>query len=174
MSYWRFAGLAACLFIGYINPTLANIVADPGFEDCTYDTETPPPDWTATSNPICTTLFPNSGSYETLFFAWSGSLSQSIAPTIGDSYDFSFWILNGNGNNPEFTGSFGADEVLDYTASPPYLTRTFEDFTVLATASLTTISFDNVGSQDFFLDDVSVTPLPGGGTTVPEPATLPC
>jgi MYXO-CTERM domain-containing protein len=91
----------------------------------------------------------------------SATLSQSIATTPGDTYDFSFWLENATFGAPNsFTASFGSDVVLNLTNlnNFPY---TFEDFTVTAAAASTTISFTSSSFVEFWaLDDVSVAAVP--------------
>jgi hypothetical protein len=86
-------------------------------------------------------------------------------------YEFSFWLDNNSGMLNGFTASFGSAMVLNLTNASqfPY---TFEDFTVSAMAASTTISFATLGTDsNFFIDDVSVTPVTA---PVPEPPPLPC
>jgi MYXO-CTERM domain-containing protein len=156
------AALTAGLLIASVSPARANLVADPGFESCSTLGSSPPPDWSGTAT--CSNIA-HSGSFGALFLSLGGSqtLSQSIATTAGDRYDFSFWLLNNNPpDNPNsFTASFGSGTVLDLTNASPF-GYTFEDFTVTAAAASTTISF--IGSPQpsglWALDDVSVTAVP--------------
>ena len=46
MDCWRISALVACLLIASVSPSLANFVADPGFESC--PTNPPPPGWSGT------------------------------------------------------------------------------------------------------------------------------
>ena len=170
MHCWRTSALAASLLIASVSPTLANLVTDPGFESCTTLGGLPP-GWTSVGV-ICNTSAGNvhSGSGAADFTNQNGNgmatLSQSIATTASDMYEFSFWLKN-NGTD-SFTASFGTDQVLNLVNSGPFA-YTFEDFTVTAAAASTTISFAaSTTFGDWFLDDVSVTVV----SAVPEPASL--
>jgi hypothetical protein len=162
------AAAAACLLIASVTPTRANLVTDPGFESCTSLSQNPPPGWTGAANCIDAPSRVHSGGWSARFGV-SGALSQSIATTVGDTYDFSFW-LSGGSSNSSFTASFGSGMVLNLS-NTPLPGYTFEDFTVSATAATTMISFaaGSSASDLWFLDDVSVTLV----ATTPEPASLP-
>jgi len=166
----RVSAVAGCLLIASVTPTRANLVADPGFESCTSVGASPPPMWTGTAG--CTGSIVHSGSWAAAMGPRGPALSQSIATTAGAMYEFSFWLDNNStsGLPNSFTASFGSATVLNVTNASqfPY---TFEDFTVSAMAASTTISFATLGDDsNFFLDDVSVTPVTAA---VPEPPPLP-
>jgi hypothetical protein len=164
MHCWRTSALAASLLIALVSPTLANLVTDPGFESC--PTVPPPPGWSGTAG--CNANHAHTGSWAA-GFELNSTLSQSISTTPGATYDFSFWVSGINLPTPDqFTASFGSDQVLDLVNVTPS-TYTFEDFTVAATAAITTIAFagTTTGDSAWLLDDVSVTAV-----TVPEPASL--
>jgi hypothetical protein len=166
MHCWRTAALAASLLIISVSPTLANLVTDPGFESCTSNTV--PPGWAGTA--VCAgPSFAHSGTWGAAF-GGSTTLSQSIATTAGVTYDFSFWLQNGNILTPNsFSASFDSNQVLDLINQGAFA-YAFEDFTVSATAASTTISFAGISSNFFWaIDDVSVTPVQ---VAVPEPASL--
>ena len=118
-----------------------------------------PPGWSGTAH--CSS-FAYMGSWAAGFIVGTQTLSQTIATTAGDTYEFSFWRENQAIPPASFTASFGSDVVLSLS-NVNLFGYTFEDFTVTAAAASTMISF--AGSGDFWaLDDVSV--------TAPEPATL--
>jgi hypothetical protein len=93
MACWRISALAASLLFASVSPTLANLVTDPGFESCTIFGDRPP-GWIS-AGVICSTVAGNvhSGSWAADFTDQNGNgmatLSQSIATTAGDMYEFS-------------------------------------------------------------------------------------
>jgi hypothetical protein len=146
------------MLLAALGPTWANLVTDPGFEDCATVGESPIPGWTG--NAACSTA-KHTGTWGASLAGNPTTLSQSIATTVGDMYDFSFWL---EAPTPAtFTASFGSDVVINVVI--PASAYQFHDFTVSAVAAITTISFTTGAGP--FLDDVSVTPL-----AAPEPATL--
>jgi hypothetical protein len=160
MNRWRRSALAISLLFASVTPTVAaNLVTDPGFENCTTVNAAPPLGWTGTAacNPA-----PHSETWAAIFGAPADTLSQSIATTPGAIYDFSFWVeLIATGTAPAstFTASFGGDQVLNLSNITGF-GYNLEDFTVTAAAANTTISFTGVtgAARDaFLLDDVSVT-----------------
>ena len=165
----RYSGLwiltLAVLLAASVVPARANLITDPGFENCTA-TNTAPPGWTdpSPSDSFCDTS-PHTGRYDDTFFG-AGTLSQTIATVTGDTYDFSFWLEAG-GTPFHFTASFGSNQVLSLM-TPGGLGYTLEDFTVTATGASTAVSFGGSGAEGaWILDDVSVTDV-----TAPEPASL--
>jgi hypothetical protein len=169
------SALAAGLLIAPLSPARANLVSDPGFESCIPPGgpgETPP-DWSGTA--ICAGR-PHSGTWAAGFASPSATLSQSIATTPGDTYDFSFWLESPDPPQPpnSFTASFGSDVVLNLTNVFPFH-YTFEDFTVTAAAASTTISFTAstpAPGSFWFLDDVSVTAVPAPALSPLGPALV--
>jgi hypothetical protein len=168
------AAVAACLLIAAVSPARANLVADPGFESCIPPGGTaPPPDWNGTA--VCSAT-PHTGTWAAGLSGSSETLSQSLATTPGDTYDFSFWLLNTNlpppGPPNSFTASFGSGTVLDVTNASPF-GYTFEDFTVTAAAASTTISFMGAAPVLLWsLDDVSVTAVPAPALSPLGPALV--
>jgi hypothetical protein len=158
---------ALSLVTGFAAPARANLVTDPGFESCPTVPSSPPPGWTASSLTVDCGGTPHSGNWAAGFILNGGTLSQTIPTTVGDTYEFSFW-LEPSFSASSFTASFGGNQVLALTSSgsKPYA---FEDFTLTATAAATTIEFDRTGipGGTWSLDDVSVTLA-----NVPEPASL--
>jgi hypothetical protein len=168
MDCWRASALAAALLLASVTPTLANLVADGGFESCTTEKSAPPPGWSGAA--FCDNTNPDTGKWAALFTHDEGplTLSQTIATTPGSSYEFSFSLsFTGSSEPSDLAAFFGADQVLDLafpdgTSAFDYV---LEDFRVMATTASTTVDFvmdpeDGVA----WVDDVSV-------TSVPEPAT---
>lgn len=167
MDCWRASALAAALLLASVSPTLANLVTDPGFESCTM-TFSPPPGWSVTSANTGCGMNPHSGIWSDDFAGAVSTLSQSIPTTSGVTYDFSFWLRNPDLTTNDFTASFGPDEVL-HLINATDVGYAFKDFTVMAAAVSTTITFTaSTDGSNWNLDDVSVTAVP----TVPEPASL--
>lgn len=172
----RAAALGMAALFASISPTWANLVTNPGFEECLDVGQTPPPGWTGTAS--CGGrpgggADPDMGFFSAIFDA-SVTLSQSFATSAGDKYEFSFWLFN---TNPiaiphAFTAAFGPDMVLNLGSNVDTFPYTFYDFTVSATAASSTISFASSGPTGavWYLDDVSVTPVLT--VAAPEPATL--
>ncbi len=167
-----FGGLVLAFLVVMVPARANNLVTDPGFEDCggIAGVGNPPPGWSASGAAACEAN-PHSGSSDAdPFVDELSTLSQDISTTVGDSYDFSFW-LKGFVVTPDFfTASFGSDEVLDLV-DPADFGYTLEDFTVTATAGTsTTIEFEGNGNGGLWaLDDVSVTDL---GPAAPEPGSV--
>ncbi len=95
-----------------------------------------------------------------------GFITQSIATTAGQAYDFTFFVAS-DGNTPnDFTAIFGGDTLYSATGLPAskYVER---QFLVTASSSSTVIEFDSRDDSGFLsLDDVSVVPA---AAAVPEP-----
>ncbi len=135
------------------------------------------------------TTFPNSGCCDAAFEASSsdpaanGTLSQSVATTVGESYTLSFYVVDEAGEpNDTFGVTFGGfsttitgDEASPFADGSDFYT--FESFAVPdsdITDPSTTLSFlgTNDNFADWNLDDVSLAcsadcPV----TTVPEPSS---
>ena len=102
----------------------------------------------------------------------TGTLSQAISTIAGDSYDFSFWLAICADNGDTFAASFGGTEVLSAISNGAFNEYALEEFTVTATAPVTTIAFTGTPGGGFWgIDDVSVTDL-GPAAAAPEPASL--
>jgi hypothetical protein len=151
-------------------PARANLITDPGFENCTdIGVGIAPPGWTVSSGDVFCDNNQHTGTLDADFVLGPNTLSQTIPTITGDNYDFSFWLRAFPDTPDYFTASFGSDEVLDLV-NPAGFEYTQEDFTVTATGTSTTIAFvveSNAGVDD--LDDVSVTDLT---SSAPEPASL--
>ena len=104
----------AVLLAASVIPARANLITDPGFESCTgYGAAIP--DWTS-ANVSCS--YAHTGTFGA-GFTGSATLSQTITTTIGDNYDFSFWLAVYSPSSfplppASFTVSFGSDEVTDF------------------------------------------------------------
>ncbi len=94
-----------------------------------------------------------------------GSVSQSFASTVGQTYLLTFDVSRNGNTNPYIDVSFNGGLATQYlggtSAAPSHYT-----FSYLANNSSTTLTFSSVGSGDSgaVLDNVSV-------TAVPEPET---
>jgi hypothetical protein len=172
------AGLALLGVAGSSAHAAVNLVVNPGFEICTGappidpDDEPPtfPSSWTATGNVPCQNT-PHSGQTSANMLAHTNTLSQAISTIAGDNYDFSFWLQICVDSADTFAASFGGTEVLSVISDGDFITYALEEFTVTATAPVTTIGFTGVVRGGFWgIDDVSVTDL--GPATAPEPASL--
>jgi hypothetical protein len=157
--------LAFLVALGVLPVALAqaNIILDPGFESCSANF-TVPPNWNDTDvNIAFCDGNKHSGTFDADFIGSPGTLSQDIATTIGDTYDFQFWLKSPAASGT-FSASFGSNQVFSTTTGTgSYI---FEDFTVTATSTTTTVSFTGSANGDVWsLDDISVTDL------APEPST---
>ena len=126
--------------------------------------------WTCTGADRCEadTDAPHSGVWSLVGFDNSGfaTLSQTTGTTIGETYTFEFWSFR-NVSSPAniLRYQIGAGPVVLVTPSALYALTTT---TFLATAASTAISFyfeTDPGTGLWFIDDVSVSPIP-------EPAAL--
>jgi len=173
--------------------TLAgNAIANCGFETGSLA------DWTLTGSAFelaqtnnygIDSFDPNSGSYDA-FFANQGSilgtaspssdltLSQNLSLAAGGAYQVSFSVAQDTpvdtGYTNFFSATFDSSVLLSETAAPATSigSITYVQFTydVISLGSDTlAFAFQN-DAGDWFLDDVSVTPL--GTAPVPEPATI--
>jgi hypothetical protein len=100
-----------------------------------------------------------------------GSLTQSFATNIGDTYTFSFDLKNQGGTPNAFMAQFDDTTLLNIAQSFPF-DYTHFSYTVTALNALSTINF--VFRQDpsyFDLDNVSFQGAQGQVPGVPEPAT---
>jgi hypothetical protein len=102
-----------------------------------------------------------------------GSISQTIATTVGTSYDVQFYLANtslGGDTNPnEFQVLWNGAPILTEIDLP---VSGYQEYNILETATGTSATLEFAAQQNpayFVLDDVSVTDPPA---PVPEPATL--
>lgn len=147
-----------------------------------------PPSWNTaqwnSEEQIVTSLV-NSGSYALRIandqgqggplFSGAAILSQTFADTPGQTYNFSFYLLNGasgGGTGIQFQAfwdSTAGTPLLDITNSSTPTAWTKYSFNVAGTGS-DTITFTSYNNPDwFYLDDVEV--LGARPTAVPEPSS---
>ena len=163
------AGLAlALLTVGGLVAAPAhaqNLVTNPGFETGNFT------GYTASGPVYVSNGIPHTGSYAAEFPGVNqfGHLSQSIATTAGDTYNISFFLLNGSGPANEFKASFAGVQGVDVVNANafPY---TQYSFTAVATGTSSVLQFDGFQNPSaFFLDDISVTdaaPVPEASSVV--------
>jgi len=180
------AAAVALATVGYWSaPVLAaNIVANGNFATET-NSGSPPDSWGASGNAGADPTLPNAGdTWDGFFGDPSGSLYQLLA-TPGVTYMLSFSVASdfaaySDQGSPGFfvcfdptaqscgagTDLFGGAIAGDLSTYGQY--QTFTD-TITATASNMYLSFtgQNGNGGNFYLDDVSVTPVPA-----PEPSDL--
>src|SRR5262249_1293979 len=121
---------------------------------------------TASVDPVWSgvdTNAPHSGNYGAFFGNPSGldTLSQSIATTVGVTYEISFWLeVEGDPNGAtapnSFSASFGGMSLFSMNdlSSQPYTLYTFD---VTATTNASVLSFSAQNQPSFFdFDDVLV------------------
>jgi hypothetical protein len=111
-----------------------------------------------------------------LYFAACGEsnsvayLSQTLSTRPGQSYQISYYLQNATGLNPtEFIAQFGTNMLVSQSDLPQF-DWTESQFTSTASSSTTVLQFGFRDDPDYLLlDDVSVFPLPGSGSTVAAP-----
>jgi hypothetical protein len=104
-------------------------------------------------------------------FTGTGTLSQSIVTSAGDSYTLSFLLFDESGFvGDSFTVGFGAfSTTITGDTAAAYTAESFLVPGVDIIGSLTTLSFQGFNlSSDWNLDDVSVTPVTA---SIPEPGS---
>lgn len=108
----------------------------------------------------------NSGENALVLANNGGVLSQSFQTNPGEEYMLDFWLYNSGQLPNSFQATVNGATLFDQTdiSWQPYTENTISFF---ADSSLTTLAFNESHGQsgNFYLDDVSVYP-------VPEPATL--
>lgn len=126
------------------------------------------------------------GNYAAQFAAFAGptgdyanydTLSQSLATTVGQQYDLTFWIASSEEKpNADFVVDWGGSQVDDISAENLPLgvngALDYVEVSLLETASSssTVLSFAGWDAPaGYFLDDISVTP---SGSPVPEPSSI--
>ena len=146
----------------------ANLVTNPGFETGDFTGWT---QWGDTSFTGVSSSVPiHSGNFAAYFGPTStdGGIDQNIAGTVaGQSYIVDFWLSNGDtsGNN-RMSVQFSGVTLLSLTSAPafPYTEYTF---TALASTNNALLHFSFYNPPVYwYLDDVSVTPVPEPGTVL--------
>jgi hypothetical protein len=147
-----------------------NIVSNPGFETGDFS------DWVEFGNTVNNGVdgqFPHSGDFAAYFgpVESTGGIFQTLSTSPGTAYTFSFWLQNGNDEEPAefFEAWWDGAPVYTLSNALPF-SYTLFTFGVVATAVTTDIMF-NFQNVDWFwdFDDVSVI---AASSTVPEPATM--
>lgn len=100
-----------------------------------------------------------------------GSMSQTIATTVGQSYTLSWWLGSDGDFENEFSASWNGTQVLDQKDMPTQGYVQYS-FTLQATSNATVIQFGYRDDPGYLsLDDVSVTAVLNG-LAVPEPSSV--
>jgi hypothetical protein len=145
----------------------ANIVVNGDFEtgDFTGWTLTGPTTFSAVD-----TVAPHTGNFAAFFGDVSTTLQQSLATTIGGTYEISFWLMVESDpfsqTTPNsFSASFGGLPLISLVDIPEQFYTQYV-FDVTATSASTDLSFDFSDPPAFLdFDDVSVSQV----TSVPGP-----
>ena len=140
-------------------PAFANLVQNPGFE--TGDLT----DWTLggdTTYVSVSTGAPHTGTYSLVMGNISdGTLDQSIATVVGQSYIVDFWLAAGFGADDNLSASFGgtnAISLMNYMGDYMHFTSA----PIVATSTSTDLNFTYANPDgQFFLDDISVNGVSG-------------
>jgi hypothetical protein len=173
----RWAAAALVLATFFAGAAQANIVTNPGFEIGNFT------GWALSGDTSFTFVdgfSPHSGSFGA-FLGTSvgtpgptGSITQTLATTVGVSYDIEFWLNTAVRPN-FFSVSFDGivlDSLTDITTSSsiPLPLYTLFSYTALASSASTDLVFTfQHDPWGWDLDDVSV----AAATGVPEPGSLP-
>jgi hypothetical protein len=125
----------------------------------------------------------NDGAYMSQDFNDDGTspvdLSESLATTLGDSYQVSYWLEQDTAPNLGYTHAFSASwggttiQSLAPTVAVPGIVGAFTEYTFAetATAASTTLQFAFENDDQYWsFDDVSVVDT-SAGTVTPEPST---
>ena len=154
----------------------ANLVTNPGFESSVTG-------WTfsdgngsdlrdvGTCESPC--VIANTGTwagFKNLFDGGAGTISQSIATTIGTNYLIELFLADNSFETGTVTASFGSTLGVSVTGADTSTTYSGYSFTHTATSTLTDFIFGGtVTSGTFFIDDVSIDVSP---SAVPVPAAV--
>ena len=100
-----------------------------------------------------------------------GTLTQNLVTTPGQTYNLSFWLLNGDGTPNQFQAAFNGVTLTTLTNSASFGYTLFTFNGLLATSASTQLQFRFRHDPSFWnFDDVIV--VPAGTNAVPEPMTL--
>jgi hypothetical protein len=154
---------------------IGNLLTNCGFETGDFTGWNPTGDLSYTG--VTNTLFlPVIGAHSGNYFGYFGSIvgngyfDQSVATTIGNTYDVSVWWASYGTSPSDFAISFGGCSVVGpYNPVPTNLVWTRATASCVATSNVTdfNITTFNVPAYNF-VDDASVV----GANVTPEPATL--
>ena len=157
--------LVAVLASAALTAGAQNLVNNPGFETGDYT------GWTVTGDTSftgVTTTMPHSGSFSDQMgpSVSNGFLDQNIATTAGQSYIVDFWLANDDPTaNNSFSAHFGGTTILSLTNSAPFSYTHFTSGPIMATSNSTDLNFTYFNPPAYwYLDDVSVSPVPEPGT----------
>jgi hypothetical protein len=159
--------LGAVMVLGLASVTAnASLVANGSFETGNFSgwTQGGNTGFTSVSNSVAAV---HSGTYGGLLGPSGsvGTLTQSIATTVGQQYSVSFWLNNLGAGTNSFSASFGS--TLLSLSNKSAFTYTLYTFLVQATTSTTNLVFTFRQDPNYWsLDDVNV-------QAVPIPAALP-
>ena len=183
----------------------AELVVNGGFELGVYNDSSSPPGWIKTYGDVSTrvdnwygynipggggaqytTIYPHSGGWMGLFGSpGGGEFAQTVATTVGATYEVSFWLANDVGETfsllyPQFTpyhGHTSFDAALNGNAVYSFDGTSAVDvhdqawnlrsFDWTATSTSLTLSFEQKGWSNIAIDDVSIKEV----RAVPEPCT---
>lgn len=135
----------------------SNLIANSGFENSPTGV-----DWVRTGSSGFNSV-PRSGTGNAWVNISTGSISQTISTTVGDTYLVECWVAyNGFSYSGTLTVSFGDTE--GFSESIDYFKEVYNyekvSFTAVATEALTTFDFSGtMQGGTFFMDDVSVTDI---------------
>ena len=169
----RWGAAALVLATVFAGAAQANIITNPGFETGNFT------GWARSGDTSFTAVddfSPHSGRFSA-FLSTSGStgsITQTLATTVGVSYDIEFWLNTAFRPN-FFSVSFDGivlDSLTNITTSPSILPAVYRlfSYTALASSANTDLVFTfRHDPWGWDLDDVSVE----AATAVPEPGSLP-